>query len=250
MRTIKLIALDMDGTLLNDDGVVTPYTHDVIQAALQQEIHVVLTTGRPLPMCSTFAEELNLSSYIITSNGAEIWTRDHKLIEYEPLEVKKVETLWKLGHKHGLHMWMVAADRLFVDAKRPKYFDDHSWSKIGYGNLTESVKSELLSVLEKDNQLEVTSSSLTNIEVNKRGVNKANAIRSICKRLNLSMNEVMAVGDSLNDLKMIEQAGLGVAVKNAQQIIIESADYVTATNNNHGVAKAIENFVLNETFSK
>ncbi|MEI3606433.1 Cof-type HAD-IIB family hydrolase [Pseudogracilibacillus sp. SE30717A] len=244
MKKIKLIALDMDGTLLNDDGVVSPYTHDIIQQALAQGTEVVLSTGRPLPMCSTFAEELKLPSYIITSNGAEIWTVNHELIDRHPLEVEQIKRLWQLGYERNLHMWIVATDQVFVNRQRPENFEDHVWLKLGYGNLTEKVKRDLLSDLEHIEEIEITNSSLTNLEVNRAGVNKANAINFICKRLNISMEEVMAIGDSLNDLKMIEQAGIGVAVKNAQQLIIESADYVTETNNDNGVAKAIEKYVL------
>lgn len=244
MAKIKLIALDMDGTLLNDDGVVTPYTHDVIQKALQQDVQVVLSTGRPLLMCSSYAEELQLTSYIITSNGAEIWTVDHKLIERHPLDARKVQALWELGNEKELHMWLVAADQVFRNAKRPEDFTNHEWLKMGYGNLTEPLKKYLLDQLKNEKELEITNSSLSNLEVNKSGVNKANAIQSICKRLGISMEEVMAVGDSLNDLKMIEQAGIGVAVENAQQLIIESANYVTTTNNDNGVAKAIERYIF------
>ena len=244
MSKTKLIALDMDGTLLNDDGVVTSYTHDVIQQALKQGVEVVLSTGRPLSLCTTFSEELNLPSYIITSNGAEIWTVEHELIERHPIESKKIETLWQLGNERNLHMWLVATDQIFGNAGRPENFADHEWLKIGYGNLTEQTKAEMLHELRGFKNIEVTNSSLTNIEVNKSGINKAYAIETICKRMNITMDEVMAVGDSLNDLKMIERAGIGVAVKNAQQLIIESADFITDSNNENGVAKAIERYVL------
>src|SRR5690625_2172610 len=226
MGNIKLIALDMDGTLLNDDGVVTPYTHNVIQQALQQDIQVVLSTGRPLPLCTTFAKELQLTSFIITSNGAEIWTVQHELIERKRLEAKKIKELWEIGNERELHMWLVATNQLFVNAERPENFTDYEWLKIGYGNLEEETKRELLEQLSKKKDHEITNSSLTNIEVNQAGVNKANALHSICGKIGITMDEVMAAGDSLNDLKMIEQAGIGIAVENAQQLIIESADYV------------------------
>lgn len=246
MSKIKLIALDMDGTLLNDDGEVTPYTHDVIQQALQRGVEIVLSTGRPLPLCATFSEELNLSSYIITSNGAEIWTSDHEIIERYPLNAEKIETLWQLGNERNLHMWLVATDQIFVNARRPEKFADHEWLKIGYGNLTEATKTDLLNELNNFKDIEITNSSLTNIEINKFGINKAYAIETICKRMDITMDEVMAVGDSLNDFKMIEQAGIGVAVKNAQRLILETADFVTDTNNENGVAKAIEKYVLKQ----
>src|SRR5690625_2605945 len=158
MSKIKLIALDMDGTLLNDDGIITSYTHDVIGRALQQNIQVVLSTGRPLPLCSTFAEELQLDSYMITSNGAEIWTADHQLVERHPLTSEQMQALWETGDKRGLHMWLVATDQVFVNSERPINFFEHQWLKIGFGNLIEPIKKELLKKLEANDELEISNS--------------------------------------------------------------------------------------------
>jgi|SRR5690625_2314228 len=244
MKNVKLIALDMDGTLLNDEGIVTEYTKSVIEQALAKNIHVVLSTGRPLPLCYPFAEELNLSSYIISSNGAEIWTVQKELLERHTIDANLMEQLWDIGTEKDHHMWIVATEELFIDQNKPDNFQQYEWLKIGYGQLNEKEKRELIIELEKkDDLVEITNSSLTNIEVNKGGVNKAVAIESICKKINISMDEVLAAGDSLNDLKMIEQVGIGVAMENAQQVIKQSADYITESNNNNGVAKAIERFI-------
>jgi len=244
MSNIKLIALDMDGTLLNDDGIVTEYTKGVIEQALAQDIHVVLSTGRALPLCYPFAEELKLSSYIIASNGAEIWTVQKELLERHTIDASIIEYLWKVGVQKDHRMWLVAADEVFTGQKAPNNFHDYEWLKMGYGSLTEADKKDLLSEFEKKiDQIEVTNSSLTNLEVNKKGVHKAAAIRSICKRMNITMDEVLAAGDSVNDLKMIEQVGVGVAMANAQDIIKQAADYITVSNNEDGVAKAIERFL-------
>src|SRR5690625_1031666 len=186
MSNIKLIALDMDGTLLNDEGIITEYTKDVIKQALTENIHVVLSTGRPLPLCYPFAEELKLSSYIVTSNGAELWTVQKELLERHTIESSLMEKLWDLGIKRNHHVWVIAADELFLDQHKPENFNDYEWLKIGYGQLNEQQKEELLSAFEKKKDLiEVTNSSLTNLEVNKKGVNKAAAIRSICNRVGI-----------------------------------------------------------------
>lgn len=244
MSNIRLIALDMDGTLLNDDGVITPYTKKVIQRALEKDIDIVLSTGRPLIMCTSFVEELSLTSYVITSNGAEIWTADGQLVERHTMDAAKIESLWKKGSGLNVHIWLIASEQIFVDQMVPAVFSDYEWLKIGFGRLTKEEKTTLLQSIKGDKELEISNSSPRNIEVNKVGIHKARAIQSICARLNIQMDEVMAIGDSLNDLKMIEQAGIGVAVENAQQKVIEAADFVTASNNDHGVAKAIEKFVL------
>lgn len=234
----------MDGTLLNDDGIVSTYTQQTIQEAIKQDIKVVLSTGRPLAMCASYADELALTSFIITSNGAEVWTDRHTLFERHTMNAEKIEKLWHLGDANQFHMWMVASGALFPNSERPEQFGQYEWLKMGYGNLDEEAKQFLLNELADDPSIEISNSSVTNIEVNKVGVNKANAIQSICQKIGITMKEVLAVGDSLNDLKMIKQVGIGVAVANAQPVIMEAADHVTATNNEDGVAKAIEKFAL------
>lgn len=245
MTSIKLIALDMDGTLLNDDGMITPYTQKVIEEVQEQGITVVLSTGRPLSMCTSFADQLSLNSYIITANGAEIWTADEQLLERHTMEAKKIKELWNIGHEQRVHMWLVATDAIFIDDAVPEDFSKYEWLKIGFGRLSLSEKELLWQSIKHDKSLEISNSSPRNIEVTKTGVHKANAIQSLCTRLEINMEEVMAIGDSLNDLKMIEQVGIEIAMKNAQQKVLEAADYITATNNEDGVAKAIEKFVLN-----
>src|SRR5699024_8941733 len=132
MSKIKLIALDMDGTLLNDEEIVTDYTKKVIQQAMSQGIHVVLSTGRALETCVSYAEDLQLASYLITSNGAEIYTADQKLVEQHALETDLVERMWDIGHQKDIHTWMIASDAIFMDGKRPSDFSDHTWLKLGY----------------------------------------------------------------------------------------------------------------------
>lgn len=244
MSDIKLIALDMDGTLLQDDWGVSKHTKEVIKQALAQNIQVVLCTGRPLSMCEHYAKDLQLDSYIITNNGAEIWTVDHELIERHIFTPGKVERLWNLGKKYNLHMWTVAVDGIFSKSTRPDDFSQHEWLKIGYGNLDEQMKTNLLHELEEDSTIEITNSSPTNIEINQAGVNKVHAVQRLCQLSDISMDEVMAVGDSINDAKMIQEVGLGVAVANAQQEILDIAKVITASNNEDGVAKAIEKYAL------
>lgn len=245
MTQIKLIALDMDGTLLNDNGIVTEYTKSVLQAALAKDIHVVLTTGRPLEMCHSYVIELGLPSYIIVSNGGEVWTVKEELLSQHLLDTPVIDSLWRVGNDMGLHMWTVATNQIYHNSTRPTEFTEHEWLKIGFGELDEAMKTKLVTRLETDfTGIEITNSSTTNIEVNPLGVHKAAALEFLCEKIGITMNEVIAMGDSLNDLKMIEQAGIGIAMGNAQAFVKERADDITDTNNNDGVAKAIEKHVL------
>src|SRR5699024_4895471 len=105
MTTIKLIALDMDGTLLNDEEMVTDYTREVIHQAISQGVQVVLSTGRPLETCISYAEDLQLSSYLITSNGAEIFDKNQTLVEQHVMEPDIIEKMWSIAHEHNIDTW-------------------------------------------------------------------------------------------------------------------------------------------------
>ncbi|OZU88821.1 phosphoglycolate phosphatase [Virgibacillus indicus] len=240
---IKLIALDMDGTLLNNEHNVSEYTKEIIAEALAKNIHVVLSTGRWLDSCYPYAEALKLTSYLVTSNGGEIWTVDKKLLGQHLLEAEKMERMWNLGKEAGANMWMVSTNEIFRDSK-PDNFYDHKWLKIGFATFDKKRLDELIKELSYLKGLELTNSQPTNIEVNPEGVNKAKALTFVCKEIGITMDEVMAVGDSLNDIKMIQEAGMGVAMGNAQEAIKKAADFITDTNNNDGVAKAIKRFAL------
>lgn len=242
-KDIKLIALDMDGTLLNNELNVSEHTKEVITEALKKDIHVVLSTGRWLNSCYPYAESLELDSYLITSNGGEIWTIDKKLLDQHLLDSEKMEQMWNLGSGLGASMWMVATKEVYRNS-RPEDFHEHQWLKIGFETFEESMLDELIKELSHIEGLELTNSQPMNVEVNPIGVSKAKALNFVCGELGITMNEVMAVGDSLNDIKMIQEAGVGVAMGNAQAAIKEAADFVTDTNNKDGVAKAIKRFAL------
>lgn len=243
MDKLKLVALDMDGTLLNSEEEISEYTKEVIAKALVKDVHVILSTGRWLDSCYPYAELLELPSYLVTSNGGEIWTVNKELRDQHLLDPERVQMMWELGDKLGLHSWMVATDGVW-HGNRPDDFFAHEWLKYGCDSLDMKKLDKVVEELSYYEELELTNSLPTNVEVNPKGVNKASALKKVCDEIGITMNNVMAVGDSLNDIKMIQQAGLGVAMGNAQEAIKNVADHVTDTNNNDGVAKAIEKFVL------
>ncbi|MFD1362167.1 Cof-type HAD-IIB family hydrolase [Lentibacillus salinarum] len=242
---IKLIALDMDGTLLNCDEAVSDFNREKIAEALAKDVQVVLSTGRWLGSCYPYAESLNLSSFLITCNGGEIWTIDKKLKERHLLDPQRIQMMWELAEGLRMHARMVSTDRIWF-GERPDDFSTHEWLKFG----CESHDTEKLDTLVKElshyDDLELTNSLPINIEVNPKGVHKASALETVCDALGITMENVMAAGDSLNDIKMIQEAGVGVAMGNAQEAIKNVADYVTDTNNQHGVGKAIDKFVLSK----
>jgi len=240
---IKLIALDMDGTLLNDKQEVSVRTKDTIQRALANDIHVVLSTGRGFTTCYPYAEMLQLQSYLITANGGEIWTVDKQLLQQNLLETDKIEKMWNLGKGIGVDMWMISTEGVFR-GEAPERFDDYKWLKFGCQSTDETKRNEMMEQLSYFDGLELTNSLPINVEANPKGVSKAGALKFVCDSIGITMDHIMACGDSLNDIKMIQEAGIGVAMGNAQEAIKNVADVVTDTNNEDGVAKVIETYAM------
>ncbi|WP_437132157.1 phosphoglycolate phosphatase [Bacillus atrophaeus] len=240
---IKLIAIDMDGTLLNDEQLISEGNRQAIREAEDKGVYVVISTGRTLMTCRELAESLKLSSYLITANGSEIWDSEFNLVERQLLHTDHIQMMWDLKNKHNTNFWASTVDKVWR-GEFPKTITDHEWLKFGFDIEDDDIRNEVLKELKKNKELEITNSSPTNIEVNALGINKAAALAKVSEKLGFTMENVMAMGDSLNDIAMIEKAGVGIAMGNAQDIVKETADWVTDTNIEDGVAKAIRHWVL------
>ncbi|KWU54064.1 Cof-type HAD-IIB family hydrolase [Priestia megaterium] len=242
-KEFKLIALDMDGTLLNNQQEISTENRQAIAKAQEQGVHVVLSTGRSLLTCREYAQSLQLSSYLITVNGSEIWDESGELVERKLIDASSIEKMWNLTQEHKLNFWAVTTDKVWRD-EFPEDIASQEWLKFGYDIPDDALREEVLKQIAGISDFEISNSSLTNLEINALGINKAKGIMTVCERLGISMDEVIAMGDSLNDMAMIEAAGCGIAMGNAQEAVKEAADWVTDTNVNNGVAKAISQWVL------
>ncbi|WP_424766400.1 Cof-type HAD-IIB family hydrolase [Paenibacillus sp. sgz302251] len=248
MEEYKLIALDMDGTLLNDMSEISSENAEWIHKALAAGIIVSFSTGRGFRSALPYAEQLNLETPMITVNGSEIWHRPHVLHKRTHLSSAYVKRLHELAQAHGEPwFWAYTTDDIFNKEKWISPEDDyesHHWLKFGFYTEDDSIREQILAEVQSWNALEITNSSPWNLELNPLGVSKASALHELCGLLNIEMSQVIAVGDSLNDIAAIREAGLGVAMGNAQDAVKEAADFITLTNNEHGVAEVIKRYVL------
>ncbi|OLO26371.1 phosphoglycolate phosphatase, TA0175-type [Alkalihalophilus pseudofirmus] len=242
-KNIKLIAIDLDGTLLNHQHEISMENREAIKQAEAQGIHVVISTGRTIMACEELVKSLSLSSYLITVNGSEIWDENGKLIDRQILDVEHIKHMWQLKQQHNTFCWAATVGNVWKE-KFPEEFTEHEWMKFGFDVKDDNIRKVILDELLQIKELEVSNSSLTNIEINAAGVNKARAIEKVCKRLGITMDHVLSMGDSLNDLAMIKEAGIGVAMGNAQPSVKNAADWVTTSNVEHGVAVAIQKWAL------
>ncbi|WP_078552940.1 Cof-type HAD-IIB family hydrolase [Bacillus alkalicellulosilyticus] len=239
----KLIALDMDGTLLNEHHQISSVNEQAIKEVRDKGVEVVICTGRSIVTAQDYINQLQLSSYFVTVNGSEIWHCEEGLVEQTHLHQDHVTFLCDMKSTYQTRHWAVSVDKVYRN-ELPEEINDHKWLKFGFDFDDQEIKNRMIEELEVTNLFEITNSSDTNIEINPMGVNKAKALEHVCELLGISMNEVIAMGDSVNDLAMIKAVGCGVAMGNAQAIVKESADYITDLNTEDGVAKAIQELVL------
>ncbi|CAM5606459.1 putative Phosphatase YidA [Streptomyces afghaniensis 772] [Streptomyces afghaniensis] len=242
-KEIKLIALDMDGTLLDEKGEIPEENKKAIKEAHDQGLHVVLSTGRTIATCRDHAKSLLLNSYLITVNGSEIWDMNGNLIERNLVDASNIQWMWELAQQHKAKMWAASCEKVWVD-EMPEDINKSEWLKFGYHIEDDKVREQVLTSLNEKKCFEISNSSPVNIEVNALGINKAKGLKKVCELLDITMDQVLAAGDSLNDISMIKEAGIGVAMGNAQDIVKQTADVVTLTNNDNGVAYAIRKWAL------
>lgn len=244
MGNYKLIALDMDGTFLTEEKKVSDENRKAIERAAAAGVTVMFATGRGIPNVMPYVEELGLHSPIVTVNGSEVWSAPNQLHSRSFLEPELVMSMRELALKYDTWYWGYAVSGIYNKERWTESMEAEQWLKFGYYYEDDVSLKAIHDQLVSWNQLEITNSHPSNIELNPKGVSKASGLNIVCGLLGIDMSQVIAMGDSLNDVSMIREAGLGVAMGNAQDAVKSLADVVTGTNEEHGVAQIIEKYVL------
>ena len=271
MADIKLIALDLDGTLLTTDKKLTDRTKEVLKAARDRGIKIVLTTGRPLKAMDFFLHELGTDGqedeYTITFNGGLVQKNTGEILDKTVFSIDDVARLYEETEKLGLPLdaisegtvYQIQSDQESLYAKFnpaltfvPVAFEDLS-SHMTYNKCVTAFAQEPLDEAiqqispELFDQYEIFKSRELLLEWSPKNVHKATGLAKLIKHLGIDQSQVMACGDEANDLSMIEWAGLGVAMQNAVPAVKEVANVITPmTNDEEAVAWAIEEYVLKE----
>jgi HAD superfamily hydrolase (TIGR01484 family) len=240
----RLLALDMDGTLLTEDKRITPETKRWIHYAQQAGITVIFSTGRGIQTAGPFWDELELDSPMVLLNGAEIWAGPGRLHERNFISRDDIRKLHSLAVQAGAHFWGYCVESLTSSKGWTDEMFERDWMKFGIRHNDPDVADKLRNEIASWGNLEVTRSSDINMEIAVKGVSKASGVRKVCKLLGITMDQVMAVGDQHNDLELLCAAGLGIAMGNADEAVKKAADGVTDTNERDGVAKAIQKYLF------
>jgi hypothetical protein len=241
----KMIALDLDGTLLNK-GVVSAENAKWVEAAIRAGKKVVLSTGRALRDVRSIAENLNLDGPFVINNGSEVWKSPEELHIRHEIDPQIIARLFRLIEKYRdeVNFWAHTVTER-IDARNvPERLNSVQWLQFSIGSANPDHLKEIREEVAGWNCLEISNSAVNNVEFNPFGVSKASGLKEVCRLLGISMSETIAVGDSLNDIAMIRAAGLGVAMGNAQEPVKREADTVAPPCTEDGVAHVIRTYLL------
>lgn len=271
---IKMIGLDLDGTLLTDKKELTERTRKAVSSALEQGVVVLVATGRPWLGVPEELRNFPGMRYALTSNGARIIdTLENRVIEEHLLSPDLAKKALEICGKYDTLQEVYFDGQGYAPADKmacvEKYHKNPSMCE--YMRKTRIPVKDIFELVEKENRgldkvqalfadmkersqawrelktdsgLELVGSLKYNIEINAAGVNKGTGLVNLGRLLGIRREEIMACGDGDNDEVMLREAGLGVAMANAEEQVKAAADYVTLSNEEDGVAVAIEKFVL------
>lgn len=273
MMDIRLIALDMDGTLLNDQKELSPGNRAALESCIRHGIAIVPATGRPSAGLPAELRTMAGVRYAILTNGARVEDlQENKIISQELIH-------WELAYEvlALLSQYPVAYDpyingRGKMEARFRDHLDQYglppamqklvlssrdevedelalvkAWKapveKINIFTTDQKLRMGLWEKLNQYQELVVTSSLEYNLEINAVTATKGNALMQLADHLGLEREQTMAMGDGSNDISMVASAGIGVAMANGMDIVKQNADYITLSNEEDGVAAAIRHFL-------
>lgn len=268
----KLVATDLDGTLVTDEKELTKKTVEVIKEASKKGVKIMISSGRSFYRLEKFIDALDLrkeNQCTICFNGGMIVENTTKEMIYSKnLDSEEVEELIQLGKALRLPIMIYTRDAHYVETipevvrKNTKNLKGMNLKVVNFNQINFNKPENYIykvcfidkpeKIIEKRKQIseeilkkyEITSSVPEYLEIVKKGIKKSEAIKVVMEKYDIKQDEVMAIGDGENDIEMLDFAGLGIAMENASDFVKGFANDVTTSNNHDGVANAIEKYIL------
>lgn len=265
---IRLLALDLDGTLTNSEKIITPRTREALMEAQKRGIRLVLASGRPTEGISPLAEELEMGRYggfILSYNGAEIReVGSGRLLVQQTLPADTIPVIAGLAREYGIGVLSYGDGAVITEHPDDPYIQlecrinripcrpvenfekalTHPVPKClmtGEGDYMGQILPRIQEALPG---LSVYRSEAYFIEIMPQGIDKARSLAELLRQLNLTASQLAACGDGYNDISMIAFAGLGVAMANARPEVQKVARVITTSNDEDGVAEAVYRWML------
>lgn len=273
----KLVALDMDGTLLNSRHEISAENKEVIKACIEKDVKFVLISGREIESIKHYSDILGLDTYLTGYNGSLITNNDgDKVVFSNTLNPRLVKTVIEEAYKANKFIIVFLQDGILVSDNSSKWYKNYLDFTIANPTVVDDL---LLYLDEKDKWDEINKICLSDdhkeliafkgaieprvkeeftllfslpffLEVFNGDVSKGLALEKLAHYYGVNREEVLAIGDGENDISMIKFAGLGVAMGNSNQLVRDSADFTSLTNDENGVAFVLKKFLLNPDTSK
>lgn len=288
----KLIAIDLDGTLLNSYGKISDKNKNAIKKAKENGAEVIIASGRHITSVKSFAREIDSENYSICGNGAILYDMKNDEILYNKFIGKeKILEIIEVCEQNSIYYNIyteteiltrtIAYSALFYkqenEKKDSKYHtnikvvedlynfvkndNSNNYIKVTIYDDTLSIFNRIIQKLREIDDIDVLdvghmSRKMIKVnnedveikyyytEITKNDVNKWNAIKVLMNKLNIGSNEVVTIGDNVNDKEMLENAGLGVVMENSAEYVKKFGNVVVKDNNSDGVAQAIEKYIL------
>jgi len=271
---IKLVVSDMDGTLLNREGLISEANETAIQKARDMGIPFVLCTGRIYSAARPYAEHLGLKAPVIGCNGAIIKSPETGEVLYinemDSTLVGKVVDVFR-KYDHSFHFY--DEDTVYAEKRGPLFEYIESMTiklggegiktelvsdvkeiignpvkvlKMGFNLIDDELAPKIINEVRAIKGLTVVQSAPSLMDIMNETVSKGKAIEALAKIFDISTDEIMAMGDNDNDIEMLQTAGIGVAMENAKDDVKAAADDIAVHHEEDGVAWALEKYVLSQ----
>lgn len=268
MSKYKLMCLDLDGTLLTGKRRISPRTKDAIAKAERHGVSAVVTTGRPLFDAAARAREIQDHGYVIASNGAAIGKLDAGEPAFStPFSESETKYLMELSRAQDLNATWFTAKAIYTrgaktrrlyriiemtegKSLRGRVFPEEEMNcadvhKCNFFFLERNEERRIFEQLRNDGRFELVFTGHRRAEITARGVTKASGIKALAQMAGILPDQIIAIGDSENDIEMIKYAGLGIAMSNAIPALKNESKWITGSNNEDGIVDVIERFILN-----
>jgi Cof subfamily protein (haloacid dehalogenase superfamily) len=264
---VRLVALDLDDTLLDCGLKISPRCIETIQAVRRKGVIITIATGRMFKSALPYARQLQIDVPLITYQGA--WVKNSlsgEVLYYRPVDRSLTQRIFEFFDACGIHYHSYFDDNLYMEGVteegefyrqlagvEPVMVKDldtelETREPIKIMGITFNEKMLLdMEICLKNRfgrELHITRSKPNFLEVMHREATKSEALKVVARHYGIDRSNVMAIGDSYNDMDMLEWAGIGVAMGNAPKDVKEAADFVTCSNEEEGVAEALTRFVL------
>lgn len=264
--TVQAIAFDLDDTLLRDDRTISPYTLSVLRRAAEKGICIIPASGRTSRSMGQFVDQIGCASCYVCCNGAEVRTPEHQLLMQELIPVALAKEVAAWAEAKGVYAQTYDDVRFYFN-RHGKYAEDYKISSSLEGEYVGNLEAfmtqpttkillmddpariaELLREAQSlwDGRVSLTCSKPFFLEVNPLRATKGNALEWIAGHHGFSMEQLVAFGDSLNDMSMLDAAGTGIAMANAREDVKSRVAVICRSNEEDGVAHYIEDYILKE----